>query len=188
MRSLSAIQAVVILVACLLLLSIGVRCSMRTVTDETGAPSYARSTGPWSVEGVRLGQSLPEVKALLGEPSKQITDRGRAVYFWKTRGGETSVSFDAKERVVEIFGQSLSTVDRKPMLWSNQSESEVVQILGEGRMKKQYRPKGSGVISLGRELVGISHEYTDDNARYEVWVYENQFRSVRVLPLSAPAR
>jgi hypothetical protein len=134
---------------------------------------------------VRLGQSLAEVKALLGEPAKQITDRGQQVYFWKTRNGETSVSFNAQERVIEIFGQTLSTVDRKPVLWANMSDNEVVQVLGEGRMNKHYRPKGSGIISFGRVLTGISHEYTDDSGRYEVGVHEDQLRYVRVLPLTS---
>lgn len=168
----------------LALLLLGARCSVRTATDSTGDNPYRRSSGPWSVDGVRTGMTLAEVKALLGEPTKQLPGHAQQAYQWK----EIWVTFNTKDLAIEIFGPTLSTLDRKSVLHSGMSESDVVQILGEGRMTKQYRPKGSGVITIGRELAGISHEYTDDNGRYTIWVYENQLRSVRVFPINTSTR
>jgi hypothetical protein len=141
----------------------------REATDASAAIQQARYTGtaPWTIDGVRPGQTFEEVKLLLGEPREIRGNKGPRTAFWSRH--DTAVTFDPTGRVTEVMGSTVKAGDQT-LVWGSSSEAEVVQILGPGRVQKSYRPKGSGVISLGREHTGTTLIYDNAGVSFELAV------------------
>lgn len=141
----------------------------REATDAS-FPTQARYTGtaPWTIDGVRPGQTFDEVKRLLGEPRDLCESYGQRFARWGPR--EIAVSFDKAGRVTDVMGSSMKAGDQT-IVQSGASEDEVAQILGPGKVQKSHRPKGSGVISLGREHTSTTLIYENAGVRFEFCVW-----------------
>ncbi|MES2694728.1 MAG: hypothetical protein V4773_14740 [Verrucomicrobiota bacterium] len=142
----------------------------REASDATASRTLPRYSGnePWSIDGVRLGQSYAEVHALLGEPVQSRDSMGKRTVRWDRR--DTYVTFDAADRAVEVMGSSVQA-GGKIIVSSGASEAEVVQILGPGKVQKSTSPKGGGIISIGSEHTGTTVIYERDGARFELSVF-----------------
>ncbi len=154
----------------------------REVTDATAARTAVRYTGtePWTIDGVRPGQTEAEVKSLLGEPREVRPSMGTRTAFWAT--ANTVVTFDAAGRVVDVMGSAVKA-GGKAIVPAGSSEEEVAQILGPGKVQKSYRPKGSGIISLSSVHTGTTITYDNSGVRFELSVFgesAGHYRAFRV--------
>ena len=142
----------------------------RQATDASTAVNAPRYTGtaPWTIDGVRPGQTLAEVTQLLGEPRETRENPGGRFLRWGPR--DIAVFFDRTGHVAEVMGSSV-TAGEKTLFTSGASEAEVVQILGPGQVQKSSRPKGSGVISFGQERIGTTLIYENGGVRFELPVF-----------------
>ncbi len=142
----------------------------KTASDETAMAPRPRYTGtePWTIDGVRPGQAFEEVKLLFGEPREIRGNTSPRTAFWSRHN--TVVTFDATGRVTEVMGSTVKA-GNQIFVSSGANEAEVVQILGPGQVQESSRPKGSGVISLGRELTGTTLIYDRDGVRFELCVF-----------------
>ncbi len=142
----------------------------RQVTDETAGPVRPRYTGgaPWSIEGVRPGQPFEEVRRLFGEPREIFGTGSVRTAVWNQRG--TAVTFNPAGVVTEVNGASVDA-GGQVLLRAGAGEAEVTQVLGPGSVRKSYRPKGSGVISIGRVHTGTSLIYDNAGVRFELPVF-----------------
>jgi hypothetical protein len=147
-----------------------VTACFRQVTDESAAIARPRYTGtaPWTIDGVRPGQPFDEVKQRLGEPREIVGAVGPRTAFWAKHS--TVVTFGPDNRVTEVNGSQVQA-GAQTLVWAGASEAEVMQILGPGRVDKRYRPKGSGVISLGREHTGTTVIYENNGVSFELPVF-----------------
>ncbi len=139
----------------------------RQASDATApASTRPRYTGsaPWTIDGVRPGQTFAEVKQLLGEPREIRGHTGPRTAFWA--GRNTAVTFDQAGLVTEVMGSTLIAGDQI-LFRAGATEAEVVQILGPGEVQKSTRPKGSGIIALGREHTGTALLYDREGLRFE---------------------
>lgn len=141
----------------------------REVSDAS-FPIQTRYTGtaPWTIDGIRPGQTFDEVKRLLGEPLSSHESYGRRFARWGPR--DLSISFDPTGRADDVMGSSVKA-DGQTIVPVGISEEAVQQILGPGKVQKSYRPKGSGVISLGREHIGTTLIYDNAGVRFELCVF-----------------
>lgn len=161
-------SAVLLAAAASLLLLTG---CYRQVSDATASAStQSRYTGsaPWTIDGVRPGQAFEAVKQLLGEPSEIRGRTGPRTTFWS--GRDTAVTIDSAGIVTEVMGSTVQA-GGQVLFRSGATEADVVQILGPGKVQKSTRPKGSGVISLGREHTGTALLYDRDGVRFEFPVF-----------------
>lgn len=145
----------------------------REASDTTAAARFARPRyaggEPWTIDGVRPGQSFDEVKQLFGEPREiRGTAPGPRTAMWARHN--TSVTFDRDNCVTEVMGASVQA-GGKTIVQGGAEETEVTQILGPGRVQKSSRPKGSGVISLGSEHTGTTLIYDNAGVRFELPVF-----------------
>lgn len=144
----------------------------REATDASAAITHPRShytgTAPWTIDGVRPGQTFDEVKLLLGEPRDLRESYGQRFARWGPR--DTAVSFDKSGRVTDVMGSTVKAGEQT-IVSSGASEDEVAQILGPGKVQKSHRPKGSGVISLGREHTSTTLVYDNAGVRFELCVW-----------------
>lgn len=156
----------------------------REATDASAARVLPRYTGnePWTIDGVRPGQDFEAVKQLLGEPLEVRQHPGGSYGKWGP--WEIFVSFDPAGRVTEVMGTSVQA-GGKVLVAGGASEAEVTQVLGPGRVQKSSRPKGSGVISLGREHVGTTLIYDRDGLRFELPVFGPATGRFLVRPIPA---
>ena len=138
--------------------------------SDASFPTQTRYAGhePWTVDGVRPGQTFAEVQERLGEPRDVRETYGRRFARWAVH--DIAVSFDPAGRVTEVMGATVKAGD-KVLVWSSSSEADVTQILGPGKVQKSYRPKGGGVISLGREHIGTTLVYDNAGVRFELCVF-----------------
>lgn len=143
----------------------------REASDATASISNRpRYTGndPWTIDGVRPGQPFEEVKKLFGEPREIRGNNGPRTAFWAQNN--LAVTIGPDDRVTEVMGSSLKAGGRT-IVQSGSIEAEVVQVLGPGKVQKGYRPKGSGVISLGREHTGTTLIYENGGVQFELQVF-----------------
>jgi len=142
----------------------------KTASDETAMAPRPLYTGaaPWTIDGVRPGQRFDEVKQLFGEPREIRGKTGPRTAFWDRVN--TVVTFDSNGLVTEVMGSSVTAGDQV-LFRAGATEAEVTQILGPGEVQRSTRPKGSGVISLGREHTGTALIYERDGLRFEFPVF-----------------
>jgi hypothetical protein len=114
------------------------------------------------------GQPFEEVKQLLGEPREIRGNTGQRTAVWT--GRDTAVTFDQAGIVTEVMGSTVKAGDLI-LFRAGATEAEVVQILGPGELQKSTRPKGSGVISLGRMHTGTALLYERDGVGFEFPVF-----------------
>jgi hypothetical protein len=143
----------------------------REATDASTAAVRPRHAGsePWTIDGVRPGQSFDEVKQLFGEPREiRGTAPGPRTASWERRN--TMVTFDRDNRVTEVMGSTIQA-GGKVIVQGGAGEAEVTQILGSpGRVQKVSQPKGH-VISLGHKHIGTIMIYDNAGVRFELPVF-----------------
>lgn len=147
----------------------------RTAGEDEASP-YPPHYGPWAVNGVRLGMTLDECVRVLGGPPKDVrSGYGVEVKTWPGPG--VTVTFDAPSggRARDILGRDLTDRSGKTVVWKSASEADVRAILKTARVKRHYRPKGSGVISIGMANAGASYTCEDPEGKYAVELDENGF-------------
>lgn len=146
--------------------------------EYTDTPQHARYTGsePWTVEGIRPGQSFDPLLQRFGEPRDSREHNGIRVVRWATTPVIVTVGRDG--RVAEVLGGSLRAGART-LAWSGITEAEVEQILGPGQASNSRRPKGNGVISTGSVLVGRTLRYENDGVLFDIDVHGNTAGRVR---------
>lgn len=142
----------------------------REATDATVSTTAPRYTGsaPWTIDGVRPGQTFTEVKQLLGEPHETRENPGGRFVRWGPR--DIAVFFDRTGHATEVMGSTVKA-GTQTLVSAGANEAEVVQILGPGKVQKSSRPKGSGVISFGQEHIGTTLIYENGGVRFELPVF-----------------
>ena len=83
---------------------------------------------------------------------------------------DTMVTLDAKDVITEVYGHSV-TAGSQVLIQGGDDPASVTQVLGPGDVSKRYRPKGSGIISLGHEHVGTTVIYEQAGVRFELPVW-----------------
>lgn len=139
------------------------------------APLTVRSTAP--------GQTEAEVVALLGPPDRRNdAGYGTGSLQWQHLP-DLVVTFDTRSgRVTEVLGNEL-TADGATVLSHGTSEADVRAVLGKpAKSVGHYRPKGSGVISIGQEKVGTTLTYLRDGRTLEVTLNEGALAFLRLKP------
>lgn len=160
MRRLSAALSVILLLS--------LAGCFRQATDETAAGPRPRFTGtaPWTINGVRPGQTLAEVRRVLGEARESRGRPEQPTLFWSRP--EVAVTFDEAGVATEVMGNAVQS-GGQTIVTGGDSEAQVALILGPAtEIQKAYRPKGSGVISLGREPTGTTLIYDNAGVRFEL--------------------
>jgi hypothetical protein len=105
-----------------------------------------------TIAGARLGETRRafETRLTLVPPSTVATGSAR---FRDGNNAEVLVVFDAEDRARELYG-SAAHVEGRQVVWQGLSAEDVQSVLGPGKRKSSYRPRGSGVISIGMEFAG----------------------------------
>lgn len=152
------------LASALLACSLGLTGCYREFSDLTALEPFAWNAAV-DVGGVRPGLSREELRAALGPPRAEVSVQGRALLRWTA--GDLEVVLDPEGRAQEVVGTSLSAAGRA-LVWSGMDDTEVVRVLGRGRLEEHRRPSGSGVITLRREVVGRTRTYRQEDFRIDV--------------------
>ena len=130
------------------------------------------------MDGVVLGWPMDSCREQLGEPDRELSPRAEVVLWQWTRFHQVTITFDDRGRAEEILGSALTDRQGRTEVWRSAGEDEVRVILPAARVKKSYRPKGSGVFSIGREHVGTTYTVSDDLGTYTVSFYEGNLSSI----------
>ena len=159
----------IVIASCLALTLLLSGC-FKVVTDESAMPPRPRYTGtaPWGIDGLRPGQTLADAVKLFGEPSQPPAATGPRFLRWFAR--DTMVTLDAKDVITEVYGHTV-TAGGQVLVQGGDDQTAVTQVLGPGDVRKSSRPKGSGVISLGRQHVGTTVIYEQAGVRFELPVW-----------------
>jgi hypothetical protein len=156
----------------------------REANDTTHSSVYPRYTGtaPWSIDGVRPGQTLDEIKRLRGDPAQALAPAtSRSPTFRWPAPRATFVTFDAAGRAIDITGTTLVAEGRT--LLDTAAESAAVEpVLGRGRVATHSQPSGSGVISLGSKVTGRTVAYENHGALFEIFCDTTQITGLRARP------
>lgn len=146
--------------------------------SDSSATYAAVSKGPWAVDGIVLGSTMDSCREQLGEPDRELLPNPGVVIWQWTRFHQATITFDDRGRAVEILGSALTDRQGRTEVWRSAGEDEVRVILPAARVKKSYRPKGSGVISIGREHVGTTYTVSDDLGTYTFSFYQGNLSSI----------
>ena len=146
----------------------------REVTDASAA-AHSTDTAPWTVDGVRPGQTLDDAKQIFGEPREFRASMGVRIAHWSNR--ETMVTLNAANEIVEVWGRSLHA-GGQTLIGRGASEAEVTQSLGPGKSTRLSSP-GSGVISFGSKTTGHIFTYQNGGVSFEITVKEQATQHVR---------
>jgi hypothetical protein len=133
--------------------------------------------GAWSVNGIKVGQTLAEVEALLGKHNPTPTKVQPSVYVWPDR---VMIELDTNQRVTTVYGNTLIIGDTK-VIEGTLSHSQAQQILGDGWKKVFHSPKDSGVLSTGSVVSGTSLTYAREGGFFLLHFNKNdQLTTVNV--------
>lgn len=146
----------------------------REATDSTGVSRYT-GTAPWTIDGIRPGQSLDDARRLLGEPRDIRESMGQRVVRWSS--SETIVTTNTAGEILEIWGRSLSAGGQS-LVQTGLSEAQVAQVLGRGKSTRLSTPSGF-VISFGSKTTGHIFTYRNDGVTFEITVKEDSVQHVR---------
>ncbi len=139
---------------------------------------YETSSGPWAVDGIRLGTNLDECVRKLGQPMRSETNKynGTIIKEWRTATCEVTISFESASngKSFEIMGKNLTDRSGKVVIYDSSSEEEVKAVLKSASVKNSYRPSGSGVISCSNVHVGTKFTCKDPDGFYSVNFYEGR--------------
>ncbi|MEI6737290.1 MAG: hypothetical protein WCL29_02305, partial [Pseudomonadota bacterium] len=127
----------------------------REVSDATPMQQHvvANLNAPWSIDGVKLGQTLDEIRSRHGDPQPNQNARpGQNITYMWSRGDELSVTFDTAGHAIEMYGNALY-VGTEQVIRFGMPENEVVIVLGKGVVSYANTP-GSFVISIGGKFTG----------------------------------
>ena len=162
------------------LLFAGAGCSRVGNDPESFCRPYT-GTAPLTVRGAAPGQAEQDVVALLGPPDR----RNAAVYAaeslqWQ-RFPDLVVTLDTRSgKVAEVLGDEL-TAAGEAVLTHGMSEADVRAVLGKpARSVGHYRPKGSGVISIGSTKYATTLTYLRDGRTLEVTLNEGALAYLRL--------
>lgn len=137
----------------------------------------------WTVGGVTLGDTVDDVIRRLGPVDRTEGDSSDQTLSF--RNGETLLHADAARRVTYIWSKVLLQ-NSKPVLSEGLAEGEVTTVLGPTQARMHYRPKGSGIISVGGVHDSTTFTYQWGSAIIEVYVYEGTVRCVEGKPAPPP--
>lgn len=146
----------------------------REATDSAAAPRYT-GTAPWTVDGVRPGQTLDDAKKILGEPREFRKSGSLRIAHWSDH--ETMVTLNVTDQVTEVWGRSLKA-DGRTLIGPGLGEDEVTQTLGRGKTTRTS-VQGSGVISFGAKTTGHIFTYDNGGVAFEITVRADSTQHVR---------
>ena len=174
-------RVLAVFVPVMLLLAFPTFCTRfcaRTVTDTS---FHKVSTGPWTVNRIRLGMSQDDCRRVLGEPWRTSIFASTSTSWQWHQPTDITITFDTTvpARAREILGDTLTDLESNEVVGSSASEDDVKAILKNAKMQKQYRPKGSGVIAIGRTHIGTTYTCTDRDGTYCVAFYEGRLSYIR---------
>ena len=148
----------------------------KTATD-SGEEKRERFTGAgaWSVNGIKVWQTLSSVKEARGKPNQSVVTMAAPIYTWPDG---VVVEAHEKLQVKTVYGTVLN-IGATVVISDGLSTAQTQQILGDG-IKKVFRaPRGSGVISTGYVLTGMSLTYERDGIFFVLGYNKNdQFTGV----------
>lgn len=144
--------------------------------------NYEVSSGPWAVNGIRLGADFKECRRILGEPVKSKPDAysPKITKDWKTSTNEVSVVFENAQTggACEIRGRTLTDHGGKVVISKSAGESEVKAILKSASMIKRYSPGGSGVISCSSVHTATHFICKDPAGYYSIYFYKGALSNI----------
>ncbi len=136
--------------------------------EVTEPPRFAISRGPWSVDGVALGDDEAACRRAFGDDADETAGRdGTRTLRWR-RGRERSVTLDAAGHVCEVLGATLTERAGGVALPNDATLDEARRALPDADEQEFTRPGGGGVITVSRVLLGTSLTVTDDRGSYSV--------------------
>ena len=140
-------------------------------------------TAPLTVRGAAPGQSGEEVVALLGPPDRRNAAGYAAESLQWQRFPGLVVTLDTRTgTVTEVLGDGV-TAAGEAVLTHGMSEADVRAVLGKpARSVGHYRPKGSGVISIGSTKYATTLTYLRDGQSIEVTLNEGALAYLRLKP------
>lgn len=157
--------------------------------EATDPPAYGKydGTAPLTVEGLRPGATRAEVLGVLGEPERKHPGPPEEVWNWNSPA-ETHVTFDGAGRARAITGATLKS-GKNSLIWGIASPEEVKQFFGRPvREENSYRPRGSGVVSIGRVLVSQTLVFRADGLDLRFYFHEGRLRNITALTIEEGAK
>jgi hypothetical protein len=129
---------------------------------------YEAYSGPLSINGIRLGMTQEECKAILGEPQEVVEAPGKHVILRWKRPPRISATFYANlgDKAAEIFGDKITDANGKTLLFKGSEEFQVKSVLQNARVEKHYTPTGSGIASFGGKHSATSYHCPDGGGTY----------------------
>jgi hypothetical protein len=108
-----------------------------------------------TIAGVRVGELRSDIEARMESVPTDVPVAARPGRFRSAahHRADVHVVFGTDGRARELYG-SQAHVDTRAVVWEQQSPKAVQVVVGPGRQKSLYRPRGSGVISTGQEFAG----------------------------------
>ncbi|MEZ5965576.1 MAG: hypothetical protein R3F56_17205 [Planctomycetota bacterium] len=140
---------------------------------------------PWTIHGLLPGQPLAPHAARLGPPARTLdARRGGSELEW--RRPSIVVAVDVNGLITTVWGDCLAA-GPDVRLYPGLSEAEVRRLMGQGKLDRITRPRGSGVISIGHVELGRTLTYQRGGVRYVVGLRDDALTSVTAT-LAEPPR
>ncbi len=142
------------------------------VSDGNKLPEgmYKPYQGAFAINGLRPGMTQAQCVKVLGKPTERVDSPQAAAIFKWASPQEVTVQFEPgpNGRASEVYGKTLTDPAGGALL-VDESEEELKAVVPAASASRRYRPKGSGVISVGRELDATTYAFSDDAGKFEVW-------------------
>jgi hypothetical protein len=138
-------------------------CTQQVADQESYLPRYT-GNDLWTINGVRPGMTLDEARKTHGNPTRSFgkppTDHSWESTSWRT----LSVTVDAHDRIVHVFGNALMAGD-KTILSGSISDADIKAVLGPGEVSRSTQA-GSFVMPTPGKVVGTHHRYRNGNVTF----------------------
>lgn len=132
----------------------------------------------WSVGGVRLRESLDQVRSRLGPATRVGWSPGGNAY--QFQDGSVIVKLDKGGRVTQVWARAIlqGAVTR---VKEGASEADVRTALGNTRAIRHYQPQGSGVVASSHRHNGTTFVYQWGGDELTVFAYEGVVQSATAI-------
>lgn len=138
-------------------------CMQQATDQESYLPRYT-GNDLWTINGVRPGMTLDEVRQKHGEPTRSFGNPPTG-YAWESTSWRTlSVTVDGHGRIVQVSGNALMAGDQT-ILSGSISDADVRAVLGAGDVASSTQP-GSFVIPTPGKVVGTHHRYRNGTVTF----------------------
>lgn len=159
-------------------LSLSLAACTKVVTEEDAQYRRYAGTDPWTIEGIRPGDSLATATARHGHPSRSLPGTGATTLQWQVPDN-FQVIVDGEGRIVEVLGRAIRAGNAS-LVSPGMTPDQVKRVLGPGDFASQRSPSGF-VVQLGPgKVTGGTARYADGDAKAEISFGEDGVRWVRL--------